>query len=65
MLMLPPGAERNPIAIAVPPVAVGMKVALALVIVGLARRMRYFRGVMAVGVAAWTIGALSNLLVLL
>lgn len=66
MLMLPPGAERNPFAAAVPLLAVGLKLTVALSLGWLVMgRRRYFRGVGAVGVAAWTVGLVANLVVIL
>lgn len=66
MLMLPPGAERNPFAAAVPLVAVGLKMLVALGCGWLVmQRRRYFRGVAAVGIGAWTVGVVANVLVIL
>lgn len=63
MLLLPPGAELNPIAIANPPLAVIAKAALVVLILAAPLQQYRFR-VVAFGVAAWSIGAASNLLVL-
>jgi hypothetical protein len=65
MLALPPGAERNPLAVAVPPVAVALKVVVALALASLViQRRRYFRFVGLVAITAWTIGFAANLAVL-
>jgi len=65
MLALPPGAERNPLAIAVPPVAVALKLAVALSLGRLVlERRRYFRGIGYFATAAWLAGAAANVAVL-
>lgn len=61
---LPPGAELNPIAATWPVAAICAKALLVVLILGLplgdyARRVRLF------GAFAWSVGALSNLIVLL
>ena len=62
-LLLPPGAELNPLAVASPPLAIAAKAALAALIL-IAPLQQYRRPVIAIGITAWTIGFASNLLVL-
>jgi hypothetical protein len=53
------------LAVAVPPVAVALKVVVALALASLViQRRRYFRFVGLVAVTAWTIGFAANLAVL-
>lgn len=65
MLLLPAGAERNPIASAAPVVALVLKALLTGLLLGFVlRRFPYSRLVGWVAVVAWTTGAISNLAVL-
>lgn len=65
MLMLPPGAEVNPLAAALPPVAVVIKVVVGLSVARLVwARQRYFRGVGIVAASAWLVGTCANVVVL-
>ena len=66
MLMLPQGSELNPFAASLPLIAVGAKLIAASTIAYLyLHRVRYFAGVTAFGTLAWSVGAASNLRVIL
>jgi len=61
-LLLPPGAEANPLAAMYPYIAIPAKAALAVALV--LWPWRYRRAVQICGAVAWSIGATSNVLVL-
>lgn len=64
-LALPAGAEWSLVPATAPILAFGLKLALAGVLALLAvRRFRYARQVTWFGIAAWTVGLVSNLRVL-
>lgn len=63
MLLLPPGAEANPLAANYPGLAITAK-ALALAFILAAPLKGYARPVHAIAAAAWSVGFLSNVLVL-
>ena len=63
MLLLPPGAELNPLAVANPPLAIVAKAALVVLIL-IAPLQQYRQAVIAIGITAWTAGFMSNALVL-
>jgi hypothetical protein len=66
MLALPKGAELNPFAASLPLLAVGAKLIAAGAIAYLyLHRVRYFAGVATFGTLAWSVGAASNLRVIL
>lgn len=66
MLLLPHGAELNPIAAGTPLVATGLKwLTASLIAVMVWERRRYFRGVGLIASALWGIGVASNVRVLL
>ncbi len=63
MLLLPVGAELNPLAAHSPALAIVAKAAVCIFILT-APLGRYARPVQLIGVLAWTAGAASNLLVI-
>jgi len=61
-LLLPPGAEANPIAAMYPYIAIPAKAALAVALV--LWPWRYATAVRTVGTTVWAFGAAANLLVI-
>lgn len=64
-LLLPPGAELNPVAASMPLLALVLKALLVVVLLAIALRgVPHFRTVAAFGAGAWLTGALYNLAVI-
>lgn len=64
MLLLPQGAELNPLAAHTPAIAIVAKLALLTFLLA-APLGRYARRVRVFGALAWTVGACSNIAVLM